>query len=59
MEETGSIFVREGVARRTEFTLNLKRADDAQADPAGGSDGARFGMTGGRVKIWIGGSNDR
>ncbi|MBF5003381.1 phage tail protein [Diaphorobacter caeni] len=39
VDETGSIFIREGVARRTEFTLNLKRADDAQADPAGGSDG--------------------
>lgn len=39
VEETGSIFVREGVARRTEFTINLKRTDEALADPAGGTDG--------------------
>lgn len=37
IEETGSIFVREGVPRRTEFTINLKRVDDARADPAGGT----------------------
>lgn len=39
LDESGSIFVREGVARRVEFTINLKRADDAQVDPAGGTDG--------------------
>lgn len=39
LEETGSIFVREGVARRVEFSVNLTRVDDALADPAGGTDG--------------------
>lgn len=39
IEETGSVFVREGVARRVEFTINLARVDDALADPAGGTDG--------------------
>ena len=39
MEETGSIFVREGVPRRVEFTIHLARVDDALADPAGGTDG--------------------
>ena len=39
VEENGSIFVREGVARRTEFTIKLTRVDDALADPAGGTDG--------------------
>lgn len=33
---TGSRFVREGVARRVEFTINLTRVDDQLADPAGG-----------------------
>lgn len=36
VDENGSIFIREGVARRVEFTLELVRADDDQADPAGG-----------------------
>lgn len=39
IDETGSIFVAEGVARRVEFTVNLERVDDALADPAGGTDG--------------------
>lgn len=36
VEETGTLFIREGVARRVEFTLELKRVDDSQADPSGG-----------------------
>lgn len=39
IDETGSIFVREGVPRRVEFTITLARVDDALADPAGGTDG--------------------
>lgn len=39
LEETGSVFVREGVARRVEFSISLTRVDDALADPAGGTDG--------------------
>lgn len=39
VEETGSIFVREGIPRRVEFTVNLARVDDALADPTGGTDG--------------------
>lgn len=39
IDETGSIFVREGVPRRVEFTINLARVDDALAEPAGGTDG--------------------
>lgn len=39
IEENGSIFVREGVPRRVEFTINIARVDDALADPAGGTDG--------------------
>ncbi len=39
MDETGTLFVREGVPRRVEFTINLARVDDALADPAGGTDG--------------------
>ncbi|GKS93221.1 phage tail protein [Acidovorax sp. SUPP2825] len=39
IEETGSIFVREGVPRKTEFTIALARVDSALADPAGGTDG--------------------
>lgn len=38
VEETGSLFIREGIARRVEFTLNLARVDDQQADPAGGAE---------------------
>lgn len=38
VEETGTLFVREGVARRVEFTLNLARVDDQQAEPDGGAD---------------------
>ena len=40
IDETGTIFVREGVARRTEFTVNLTRVDDELADPAGGTEGS-------------------
>ena len=39
LEETGTLFVREGVPRRVEFTINLARVDDDLADPAGGTDG--------------------
>ena len=39
LEETGTLFVREGVPRRVEFTINLARVDDELADPAGGTDG--------------------
>ncbi|MDT0137273.1 phage tail protein [Acidovorax sp. PRC11] len=39
LEETGSIFVREGVARRIEFSIQLARVEDELADPAGGTDG--------------------
>lgn len=38
VEETGTLFIREGIARRVEFTLNLARVDEQQADPAGGAD---------------------
>ena len=44
LEETGTLFVREGVPRRVEFTINLARVDDDLADPAGGTDdGADWG----------------
>ena len=39
LEETGTLFVREGVPRRVEFTINIARVDDDLADPAGGTDG--------------------
>ncbi len=39
IEETGSIFVREGVPRRVEFSIQLARVEDELADPAGGTDG--------------------
>ena len=39
IEETGTLFVREGVPRRVEFTINIARMDDELADPAGGTDG--------------------
>lgn len=38
IQETGSYFIAEGVARRVEFTLELARVDDDQADPSGGAD---------------------
>lgn len=38
IEESGTLFLREGIARRVEFTLNLARVDDQQADPAGGAE---------------------
>ena len=38
MNSTQTVFIREGAARRVEFTINLKRVDDQQADPAGGMD---------------------
>ena len=39
IDETGTLFVREGVPRRVEFTINLARVDDDLADPAGSTDG--------------------
>lgn len=38
LQETGSAFVDVGVARRTDFTLSLKHAEDAQVQPASTSD---------------------
>ena len=38
VQETGSFFIAEGVARRIEFTLELARVEDHQADPNGGAD---------------------
>lgn len=38
VEETGTIFTPDGLARRVEFTLNLARVDDQQADPTGGAE---------------------
>ena len=38
VEETGTIFTTDGLARRVEFTLNLARVDDQQADPTGGAE---------------------
>jgi len=37
VQETGSIFIAEGVARRTEFSLQLARVEDARAEPDGGA----------------------
>ena len=37
VQETGTVFIREGVARRVDFTLELARVDDGQADPSGGA----------------------
>lgn len=37
VQETGSFFVREGVPRRIEFTVALKRVDDDQVEPDGGA----------------------
>lgn len=37
VQETGTFFVKEGVARRVEFTVALKRVDDDQAEPDGGA----------------------
>ena len=39
VEETGTLFIREGLPRRIEFTLQLARVDDRQADPSGGTGG--------------------
>ncbi len=38
VEETGTLFIREGIARRVEFTISLCRVDDQRADPSGGAD---------------------
>ena len=38
VHECGSFFIAEGVARRTEFNLELARVDDARATPDGGAD---------------------
>ena len=38
VQESGSVFIAEGVARRVDFTLELARVDDYLADPAGGAD---------------------
>jgi len=39
LSETGSAFVEGGVARKTDFTLTLKRADDAQVQSTSPADG--------------------
>lgn len=39
VEETGTIFIREGVPRRVEFSITLVRVDDDLTDPGGGTDG--------------------
>jgi phage protein U len=41
LNETGSAFVDVGVARKTDFTLTLKHADDDQVQAAGGSGAMR------------------
>lgn len=38
MGESGSIFIKEGKARKTEFTITLQRVDDERANPDGGLD---------------------
>ena len=38
VQETQTLFVREGRARRIEFELQLARVDDGAADPGGGVD---------------------
>ena len=38
ISETGTYHTGEGVARRTEFDLQLKRVDDIKAEPGGGVD---------------------
>lgn len=53
IDETGSVFVREGVPRRVEFTINLARVDDALADPAGGTDGGDDWWTGDSWDWWM------
>lgn len=37
VQETGSVFIAEGIPRRVDFTLELARVDDYLADPAGGA----------------------
>ena len=37
VQETGHIFIAEGVPRKVEFTLQLARVDDARAEPDGGA----------------------
>ncbi len=39
VNETGTLFIAEGVPRRVEFDLQLARVDDEQADPEGGAGG--------------------
>lgn len=55
IEETGTIFVREGVPRRVEFTINIVRVDDALTDPGGGTDGEDWGdwWTGDEWEWWL------
>ena len=38
VEESGTIPTPDGLMRRVEFTLNLARVDDQQADPTGGAE---------------------
>jgi hypothetical protein len=38
IEETGTLPTPEGVARRVEFSINLARVADVQADPTGGAE---------------------
>jgi len=37
VQETGTIFIAEGVARRVEFELELARVEDAKVQPDGGA----------------------
>lgn len=38
LNTTRSVFIREGAARKVEFTLSLARVDAQQVDPSGGLD---------------------
>jgi len=47
VQETGNIFIAEGVPRKVEFSLSLARVDDSRAEPDGGaSAGDDAGLTG-------------
>lgn len=43
LSENGSVFIKEGLPRRIDFSVELARVDDAQADPSGGTDGGTGG----------------
>ena len=53
LNTTRTVFIREGVARKVEFTLALARVDDRQADPSGGLDTGPDGGVG--KDDWYGG----